>query len=52
MDKQKRLAFEISAGVGRFLLNKDENDSSTGQEIFSNRPEALVRGGFSIGRRF
>jgi hypothetical protein len=49
---KKGWTFEISAGVGRFLLNKDENDSSTGQEIFSNRPEALVRGGFSIGRRF
>ena len=49
---KKGWTFEISAGVGRFLLNKDENDSSTGQEIFSNRPEAVVRGGFSIGRRF
>ena len=49
---KKGWTFEISAGVGRFLLNKDENDSSTGQEIFSNRPEALLRGGFSIGKRF
>ena len=34
------------------VFYKDENDLSTGQEIFSNRPEAVLRGGFSIGRRF
>ena len=49
---KKGWTFEISAGVGRFLLNKDKNDSSTGQEVSSVRPEALLRGGFSIGRRF
>ena len=49
---KKGWTFEITGGVGRFLLNKDENDSSRGQEIFSNRPEAVLRGGFSIGRRF
>ena len=49
---KKGWTFEISAGVGRFLLNKDEINSSTGQEISSGRPEALLRGGFSIGRRF
>ena len=49
---KKGWTFEITGGVGRFLLNKDENDSSTGQEIFSNRPEAVIRGGFSIGKRF
>ena len=49
---KKGWTFEITGGVGRFLLNKDENDSSTGQEIFSNRPEAVLRGGFSIGKRF
>ena len=49
---KKGWTFEITGGVGRFLLNKDENDSSLGQEIFSNRPEALLRGGFSIGKRF
>ena len=49
---KKGWTFEITGGVGRFLLNKDENGSSTGQEIFSNRPEAVLRGGFSIGKRF
>ena len=38
---KKGWTFEISGGVGRFLLNKDEI-----------RPEFLVRGGFSIGKRF
>ena len=49
---KKGWTFEITAGVGRFLLNKDEINSSTGQEVSSGRPEALLRGGFSIGRRF
>ena len=48
---KKGWTFEITAGVGRFLLNKDEINSSTGQEVSSSRPEALLRGGFSIGRR-
>ena len=38
---KKGWTFEISGGVGRFLLNKDEI-----------RPEFLLRGGFSIGKRF
>ena len=38
---KKGWTFEISGGVGRFLLNKDEI-----------RPELLLRGGFSIGKRF
>ena len=49
---KKGWTFEITGGVGRFLLNKDEINSSTGQEVSSSRPEALLRGGFSIGRRF
>ena len=40
---KKGWTFEISGGIGRFLLNKDEN---------SMRPELLFRGGFSIGKRF
>ena len=40
---KKGWTFEISGGVGRSLLNKDEN---------SMRPELLFRGGFSIGKRF
>ena len=38
---KKGWTFEISGGVGRFLLKKDEI-----------RPELLLRGGFSIGKRF
>ena len=49
---KKCWTFELTAGVGRFLLNKDENDLSTGQVLFSNRPEAVLSGGFSIGIRF
>lgn len=49
---KKGWSFEISGGVGRFLLNKDENNSSIGQEVTSNRPEAILRGGFSFGKRF
>ena len=49
---KKGWTFEVSGGVGRFLLNKDENNSSIGQEVTSNRPEAIFRGGFSIGKRF
>ncbi len=49
---KKGWTFEVSGGVGRFLLNKDENNSSIGQEVTSNRPEAILRGGFSIGKRF
>mgnify|MGYP001162279235 FL=1 len=44
--------FEISVGVGRFLLNKDDNDSSNGQSVTSMRPGAALRGGFAIGKRF
>ena len=49
---KKGWTFEVSGGVGRFLLNKDENNSSIGQEVTSNRPGAIFRGGFSIGKRF
>ncbi len=38
---KKGWTFQISGGVGRFLLKKGEI-----------RPELLLRGGFSIGKRF
>ena len=40
---------ELSAGGASIYL---KFNSSTGQEVSSGRPEALLRGGFSIGRRF
>ena len=49
---KKGWTFEISAGVGRFLLNKDEYSEELGRAVESRRPEALLRGGFSIGKRF
>ena len=49
---KKGWTFEITGGVGRFLLNKDENDQELGRDVNSRRPEALLRGGFSIGKRF
>ena len=48
---KKGWTFEINLGVGRFLLNKDET-STIGQEITSLRPQAALKGGFSIGKRF
>jgi len=39
-------------GVGRFLVNKDKNNKELGREVTSVRPELLLRGGFSIGKRF
>ena len=49
---KKGWTFEITGGVGRFLLNKDENNEEIGRAVESSRPEALLRGGFSIGKRF
>ena len=49
---KKGWTFEITGGVGRFLLNKDENNEELGRAVESSRPEALLRGGFSIGKRF
>ncbi len=47
---KKGWTFEINLGVGRFILNKDET-STIGQEITSLRPQAALKGGFSIGKR-
>jgi hypothetical protein len=49
---KKGWTFEISFGVGRFLLNKDKNNQEPGREVNSIRPELFLRGGFSIGKRF
>ena len=49
---KKGWTFEITGGVGRFLLNKDGNSDELGRAVESSRPEALLRGGFSIGKRF
>ena len=49
---KKGWTFQISGGVGRFLLNNDENNQELGREVDSLRPEFLLRGGFSIGKRF
>ena len=49
---KKGWTFEISGGVGRFLLNNDKNNQELGREVDSLRPEFLLRGGFSIGKRF
>jgi len=49
---KKGWTFEISGGVGRFILNKDENNQELGREVDSLRPDFLLRGGFSIGKRF
>ena len=44
---KKGWTFEITGGVGRFLLNKDDNIHELGREISSR---ALLRG-FSIGKK-
>ena len=49
---KKGWTFQISGGVGRFLLNNDENNQELGREVDLLRPEFLLRGGFSIGKRF
>ena len=49
---KKGWTFQINGGVGRYLLNKDENDQQSGRQVNSFRPEAVFRGGFSIGKRF
>ena len=38
--------------VGRFLLNSTEENSSIGRDVNSLKPEAVIRGGLSIGKRF
>jgi len=49
---KKGWTFEISFGVGRFLLNTTEENSTIGKDVNSLKPEAVIRGGLSIGKRF
>ena len=50
---KKGWTFEINFGLGRFLTNDSENDDSMpGRSVTSYRPEAAIKGGFSIGKRF
>jgi len=45
--------FELNAGVGRFLTKEKMDDSPRpGLDIYSYRPEAIFKGGISIGKRF
>ena len=49
---KKGWTFEINLGVGRYLLNKDYNADSNGQEVNYLRPVAAFKGGLFIGKRF
>ena len=50
---KKGWTFEINFGLGRFLINDSKNDDSVpGRSVTSYRPEAAIKGGFSIGKRF
>ena len=49
---KKGWTFEINVGVGRYLLNKDFNTDSSGQEVNYLRPVAAFKGGLFIGKRF
>ena len=50
---KKGWTFEINFGLGRFLINDSKNDDSMpGRSVTSYRPEAAIKGGFSIGKRF
>jgi len=45
--------FEINVGVGRFITNAQMEDAPRpGVNIYSYRPEAIFKGGISIGKRF
>ena len=45
--------FELNVGVGRFLTKEQMDDvARPGLDIFSYRPEAVFKGGISIGKRF
>ena len=48
---KKGWTFEINFGVGRYLTN-NEGESMPGRDVTSLRPEASIRGGFGIGKRF
>ena len=50
---KKGWTFEINFGVGRFLTDSaGVDDSVPGRSVTSYRPEAAIKGGFSIGKRF
>ena len=49
---KKGWTFEINFGVGRYLTNDSQEDSIPGREVTSSKPEASIKGGFSIGKRF
>ena len=49
---KKGWTFEINFGVGRYLTNDSQEDSTPGREVTSFRTEASIKGGFSIGKRF
>jgi hypothetical protein len=45
--------FEINVGVGRFITKEQMEDApGPGVNILSYRPEAIFKGGISIGKRF
>ena len=49
------LLFSISINsqeIQQVEVVKDENNQELGREVSSMRPEAVLRGGFSIGKRF
>jgi hypothetical protein len=49
---KKGWTFEINFGVGRYLTTDSQEDSTPGREVTSSKPEASIKGGFSIGKRF
>ena len=50
---KKGWTFEINFGVGSFVTeSKGVDDSVPGRSVTSYRPEAAIKGGFSIGKRF
>ena len=49
---KKGWTFEINFGVGRYLTNDSQEDSTPGREVTSSKPETSIKGGFSIGKRF
>ena len=49
---KKGWTFEINFGVGRFITDSKGVDDVAGRSVTSYRPEAAIKGGFSIGKRF
>ena len=48
---KKGWTFEINFGVGRYLTN-NKIESMPGRSVTSLRPNAAIKGGFGIGKRF